>query len=68
MRLRVLLEKRVSALTLLQEKRVSALTVYFFVHVKTLYLRFDALYVYSRSRITFRVTKRTETKIERLHA
>lgn len=27
MRLRVLLEKRVSALTLLQEKRVSALTV-----------------------------------------
>ena len=35
----------------LKEKRVSALTVYFFVHVKTLHLRFDALSVCSRSEL-----------------
>ena len=35
----------------LKEKRVSALTVYFFIHVKTLHLRFDALCVCSRSEL-----------------
>lgn len=39
----------------------------FFLHVKTLHLRFDALCVCSRSEITFRVEKRVETKIERLY-
>ena len=55
----LLSEKPVSALTAspgetgkcayvdLEEKRVSALTVYFFVHVKTLNLRFDTLCVYN---------------------
>lgn len=37
-------EKRKYAYASLKEKRVSALTVYFFVHAKTLHLRFDALH------------------------